>query len=101
MVRAVEGKVFALEHVDLATSEADRVRRPRKLEVDVRELFGVLSLPGRASAVAKSFTLRFSGERSCGRTVPRRVHEDQSRQKPDHEWKRVRVTDRAREKARH
>src|SRR5439155_24091293 len=90
MVRAVEGKIFSLEYVDLATGETDRVRRPRELEVDVRKLFGVLSLPRGASAAAESFTVRFGGERSARRTVPRRIHEDQSGQEPDHERKRVR-----------
>src|SRR5947208_3928762 len=90
MVRAIEGEIFALEHVDLAASEADRVRCARELEIDVRELFGVLPLPWCASAVAESFTLRFSGERSARRAVPRRIHEDQSGQKPDHERKRLR-----------
>jgi Rieske 2Fe-2S family protein len=55
LVRAVEGKIFALEYVDLATGETDRVRRARELEVDVRKLFGVLSLPRCASAVAERF----------------------------------------------
>src|SRR5881398_1860508 len=90
MVRAVEGKIFSLEYVDLATGETDRVRRPRELEVDVRKLFGVLSLPRGASAAAESFTVRFGGERSARRTVPRRIHEDQSGQEPDHERKRLR-----------
>src|SRR5258708_2759393 len=89
MVRAVERQVFALEHVDLAPGKTDRVRCPGQLEVDVRKLFGVLSLPARASAIAESFALRFSGERSERGTVSRRVYEDQSGQKPDHERKRL------------
>ena len=69
MVRAVEWKIFALEHVDPATSETDRARRARELEVDVRKLFGVLSLPWRASAVAERFrpTIR-------PRTICAKVH---------------------------
>src|SRR5438477_855774 len=90
MVRAVDGKIFALELVDLATSEADRVRRARELEIDVRKLFGVLPLPWCASAVAESFTVRFGGERFARRTLPRRIYEDQSWQEPDHERKRLR-----------
>src|SRR5437764_9785645 len=85
MVRAVERKIFALEHVDPATGQTDRVRRARELEIDVRKLFGVLSLPGRASSVAKGLTVRFGRERFARGTVPRRVHEDQSWQKPDYE----------------
>ena len=53
MVRAVGGEVFALEHVDLAPGKTDRVRRAGQLEADVRELFGVLSLPGRASELQR------------------------------------------------
>src|SRR5438105_12885263 len=89
MVCSTRWKIFALEHVDLATGEADRLRRARELEADVRKLFGVLPLPRRASTAAESFTLRFGGERSAGRAVPRRIHEDQSGQEPDHERKRV------------
>src|SRR5215469_9047805 len=63
MVRATRAKIFALEHVDFAPGETDRVRRACKLEIDVRKLFGVLSLPRRPSAVAKSFALRLSGKR--------------------------------------
>src|SRR5207249_1662949 len=96
LVRAVEGKIFTLEHVDLATGETDRVRRARELEVDVRKLFGVLSLPRGASTVAEGFTLRFGGERSARRAVPRRIYEDQSGQEPNHERKRVRVSNRER-----
>src|SRR5438445_12144383 len=90
MVRAAEREVFALEHVDLATRETDRVRRAGQLEVDVRELFGVLSLPRCASAITESFTVRFGGERSARRTVPWRVYENQSGQEPDYERKRLR-----------
>src|SRR4029077_354312 len=89
MVRAVKGKIFALEHVDLATGETDRLRRAGELEVDVRKLFGVLSLPGCASTVAESFAVRFGRERSARRTFPRRIYEDQSGQEPDHERKRL------------
>ena len=64
LVRAVEGKILPLEHAETCAGETDRVRREGQLEVDVRKLFGVLSLPGRASAVAESFALRFGGERS-------------------------------------
>src|SRR6266480_1727341 len=90
MVRAAEREVFALEHVDLATGKTDRVRCASQLEVDVRELFGVLSLPRCTSAITESFTVRFGGERSARRTVPRRIYEDQSWQEPDHERKRLR-----------
>src|SRR5438552_17830357 len=90
MVRAVEWEVFALEHVDLAPGETERVRRASQLEVNVRELFGVLPLPGCASAITESFTVRFGGERSARRAVPRRIYEDQSWQEPDHERKRLR-----------
>src|SRR5205085_3987185 len=100
MVCAIGRKIFALEHVDLAAGQADRVRRESELEVDVRELFGVLSLPGCPSAVAESLTLRFGPERPARRTIPRRVHEDQSRQKSDHDRKCVRINYRARERAR-
>ena len=40
---------------NLAIGETDRLRRARELEVDVRKLFGVLSLPGRASAAVRKF----------------------------------------------
>src|SRR4029453_19663906 len=90
MFCAIRREIFALEYVDLATGKTDRVRRARELEVDVRKLFGILSLPQCASPVAESFTLRFGGERSARRSVPRRIHEDQSGQEPDHERKRVR-----------
>src|SRR5256714_12671344 len=90
MVRATEREIFALEHVDLASRETDRVRRASQLEVDVRELFGVLPLSRCASAITESFTVRFGGERSAGRTLPRRIYEDQSWQEPDHERKRLR-----------
>src|SRR5438477_2345382 len=89
MVRAAEREVFALEHVDLATGKTDRVRCASQLEVDVRELFGVLSLPRCTSAITESFTSRFGGERSARRTLPRWIYEDQSGQKPDHERKRL------------
>src|SRR4029077_1078640 len=90
MVRAAEREVFALEHPDPATRKTDRVRRPSQLEVDVRELFGVLPLPRCASAITESFTVRFGRERFARRTVSRRVYEDQSWQEPDHERKRLR-----------
>src|SRR4051812_36619062 len=90
MVRSAKRKIFALEHVDPATGETHRVRRARELEVNVRKLFGVLPLPGRASAVAESFALRFGGERSARRSVSRRLHEDQSRKKSDHDRKGMR-----------
>src|SRR5256885_5389358 len=90
MVCAVERKVCALEHVDLAPGKTDRIRRAGQLEVDVRELFGVLPLPRCASATTESFTVRFGGERSARRAVPRRIYEDQSWQEPDHERKRLR-----------
>ena len=77
MVRAVEREIFALEYADLAPGETDRVRRAGQLEVDVRELFGVLSLPRGASAARETFAVRFGGERSERRAVSRRVHEDQ------------------------
>src|SRR5512133_193702 len=89
MVLAVEGKILTLEHVDLAAGETDRLRRARQLEVDVRKLFGVLSLPRCASTVAESFAVRFGRERSARRTLPGRIYEDQSGQEPDHERKRL------------
>ena len=85
MVCAVGRKIFSLEFGEAAVGETDRVRRAGQLEVDVRKLFGVLSLPGRASDVIESFALRFCGERSRRRAIPRRVHVDQQRQEPDHE----------------
>ena len=57
MVRAVEREVFALEHVDLAPGKTDRVRRAGQLEADVRELFGVLSLSGRAPDAGESLAI--------------------------------------------
>src|SRR5581483_5221769 len=81
-----------MEHVDLARGQTNRVRRARELETHVRELFRVLPLPRRASAIAKSFALRFGGERFDRRSVPRRLHEDERRQKPDDERQCVRLT---------
>ena len=46
MVRAVGREVFALESAELALGKTDRIRRAGELETDLRELFGVLSLPG-------------------------------------------------------
>ena len=68
LVRAPSrGKIFTLEHALPEISQTDLLRHPRKLEVDVRKLFGVLSLSRRAPTVAESFTLRFGGERSCAK----------------------------------
>ena len=90
MVRAAKRKILALEHVDLARGETDRIRRESELEVNVRKLFRVLPLPGRASAVTESFTIRFGRERSARRPVPWRLHENQCRQKFNHERQHLR-----------
>src|SRR6266403_3555734 len=89
MVRAAGGEVRALEFAAAEIGEASRVRREGELEADVRELLGVLSLPGGASDVIEGFALRFGGERSDGRAVSRRVHEDQQGEEPDDEWRGV------------
>src|SRR2546423_1359559 len=57
--------------------QARRLRRGGELEAGVRELFGVLSLPGSTSDVVEGVALRFGRERSRRRTVSRRVHADQ------------------------
>ena len=77
MVRAIEREVFALEHVDLCPAKRidNDVRANWKL--DVRALFGALSLPRGASDAGESVALRFGGKRSERRTVSRRVYENQ------------------------
>src|SRR6476646_1391297 len=96
MVHTAEGEVCGMEFAQVAICQARRVRREGELEADVRELLGVLSLPGSASDVVEGFALRFGRERSRGRPVSGRVHEDQQGEKFDDEWGGVCVTDRAR-----
>ena len=55
MVRAVGRKIFALEFAEAALGESDQLRRAGQLEVDVRKLFGVLSLPGSASGARRNY----------------------------------------------
>src|SRR3954471_16576265 len=95
MVRAVAGEVLAMGPAAVAIGKARRLRRESELEANVRELCGVLSLPGRASDVVESVALRFGRERPGRRTVPRWVHEDQCRKKPDDERRGVRNGDRS------
>src|SRR5205085_11957427 len=54
------------------------------------ELFVVLPLPGRPSAVTKDLALRLSRERFMRRSISRRIYANQSRQESHHERKCVR-----------
>src|SRR6266699_5369961 len=80
-VCAVGGKILPLESAEAALCQTGRVRCPGELEIDLRKLFGVLSLSGRASCAVETHPLRFSGERSVRRTFSRRVYAHHDRQK--------------------
>src|SRR5260370_21771475 len=91
MVSNVGRKIPPLEFTKAALGETDRVRRGGKLEVDLRELFGVLSLPGCAPDALEGVSVRFGGERSVRRAVPWWVHVDQERRGSNDERQSLRV----------
>src|SRR3954454_2985949 len=91
MGRPASREIFRMELTEAPIVQTRRLRSKSELEADVRELCRVLPLPGGASDVIESVALRFGGERSHGRTVPRRVHEDQCGEKPDDERRRLRA----------
>src|SRR5688500_20381051 len=63
-VRAAPRQVHSLESAPAPLRPANRVRRSRELEADLRELLGVLSLPRRSSRPPETDALRSGGERS-------------------------------------
>src|SRR5438067_10109436 len=90
-VCAAGGKVQSLEPSETAFGAANRIRCAGKLEIDLRELFGVLSLSISAPGALETDSLRFSRERSLRGSVPGGLHADYQRQQFDHQRQRLRA----------